>query len=164
MKSSILKYPIKTVVRYSKVFSLLSAIVFLSCNTSDDNEPNTNTDSCPTTQQCISRRITGDVWETKSVAEVGWRTESAVQPLLDYLELKHSKSFIILVDGKIVLENYFNGHTRQQRHGIGQVQERRSLQQLPELRRMKICLTSTTRCRNTLERAGQAKPLPRKMK
>ena len=49
-------------------------------------------------------------WETKSIASLGWN-QSAVQPLLDYLELKHSKSFIILVNGRIVMENYFNGHT-----------------------------------------------------
>jgi hypothetical protein len=36
--------------------------------------------------------------------------QSAVQPLLDYLQLKNTKSFIILVNGRIVLENYFNGH------------------------------------------------------
>ena len=41
---------------------------------------------------------------------MGWN-ESAVQPLLDYLELKNSKSFILLVDGRIVMENYFNNHT-----------------------------------------------------
>ena len=49
-------------------------------------------------------------WTTKSIASVGWN-QSAVQPLLDYLELKNSKSFIILVNGRIVMENYFNGHT-----------------------------------------------------
>ena len=49
-------------------------------------------------------------WETKSISTLGWN-QSAVQPLLDYLELKHSKSFIILVNGKIVMENYFNGHS-----------------------------------------------------
>lgn len=54
--------------------------------------------------------INESTWETKSLADVGWN-QSAVQPLLDYLELKHSKSFIILVDGKIVMENYFNGHS-----------------------------------------------------
>jgi CubicO group peptidase (beta-lactamase class C family) len=49
-------------------------------------------------------------WTTKSIADLGWN-QSAVQPLLDYLELKHTKSFMILVNGRIVLENYFNGHT-----------------------------------------------------
>ncbi|WP_333875575.1 serine hydrolase domain-containing protein [Flavobacterium sp.] len=51
-----------------------------------------------------------NTWETKSVADLGWN-QSAVQPLLDYLELKNTKSFIILVNGRIVIEQYFNGHT-----------------------------------------------------
>ena len=34
-----------------------------------------------------------------------------MQHLLDYLELKHTKVFIILHNGKIVMENYFNGHS-----------------------------------------------------
>ena len=54
--------------------------------------------------------MTGDVWETKSIASLGWN-QSAVQPLLDYLNLKHTKGFIILVNGRIVMENYFNGHS-----------------------------------------------------
>ena len=49
-------------------------------------------------------------WDTKSSSSLGWN-QSAVQPLLDYLQLKNSKSFIILVNGRIVMENYFNGHT-----------------------------------------------------
>lgn len=49
-------------------------------------------------------------WETKSISSLGWN-QSQVQPLLDYLQLKNSKSFIILVNGRIVLESYFNGHT-----------------------------------------------------
>jgi len=48
--------------------------------------------------------------ETKSIADIGWK-QAAVQPLLDYLTLKNSKGFIILVNGRIVMENYFNGHT-----------------------------------------------------
>jgi len=54
--------------------------------------------------------LTGDVWETKSIADLRWK-QTAVQPLLDYLALKNSKGFIILVNGRIVLENYFNGHS-----------------------------------------------------
>lgn len=48
-------------------------------------------------------------WETKSVSDLGWN-ESAVAPLLNYLDLKNSKGFIILVNGRIVMENYFNDH------------------------------------------------------
>lgn len=53
--------------------------------------------------------LNGIEWETKSILDLQWN-QNAVQPLLDYLDLKHSKSFIILVNGKIVMENYFNNH------------------------------------------------------
>lgn len=50
------------------------------------------------------------VWETKSIASLGWDS-SAIAPLNDYLAAKHTKSFMILVNGRIVMESYFNGHT-----------------------------------------------------
>lgn len=53
--------------------------------------------------------INDTTWETTSIAELGWN-EAAVDPLLDYLAEKNSKSFMILVDGRIVLEAYFDGH------------------------------------------------------
>jgi CubicO group peptidase (beta-lactamase class C family) len=89
----------------SKVFYFL-AIVFacLSCS----SEPTKTTP--PSSETMYFPPITGNNWETKSISDLGWK-QAAVQPLLDYLELKHSKSFIILVDGKIILENYFNGHS-----------------------------------------------------
>jgi len=49
-------------------------------------------------------------WETKTLSSLGWN-ESAVQPFKDYLIQKNTKSFIILVNGRIVMEEYFNGHT-----------------------------------------------------
>jgi CubicO group peptidase (beta-lactamase class C family) len=54
--------------------------------------------------------LTTDAWETKTIADLNWK-QSAVQPLLDFLEAKNSKGFMILVNGRIVLENYFNGHS-----------------------------------------------------
>ncbi len=51
-----------------------------------------------------------NTWETKTISDLGWN-QNAVQPLLDYLQSKNSKSFMILVNGRIVMENYFNGHT-----------------------------------------------------
>jgi CubicO group peptidase (beta-lactamase class C family) len=54
--------------------------------------------------------LTGNFWETKSVGDLGWK-QTAVKPLLDYLSLKNSTGFIILVNGRIVMENYFNGHS-----------------------------------------------------
>lgn len=53
---------------------------------------------------------TGSAWEAKSIASLGWN-QSAVQSLKDYLAQKNTKSFMILVNGRIVMEEYFNGHT-----------------------------------------------------
>ncbi|HAH55592.1 MAG TPA: serine hydrolase [Flavobacterium sp.] len=86
----------------SKIYILFSFLLLASCS-SDSPTPS------PTETMYFPPK-TGDVWETKSIATLGWK-QSAVQPLLDYLELKHSKSFIILVNGRIVIEQYFNGHS-----------------------------------------------------
>lgn len=48
-------------------------------------------------------------WETKPLSSLGWNQDS-VQPLKDFLAQKHTKSFMILVNGRIVMEEYFNGH------------------------------------------------------
>ncbi|MBD77624.1 MAG: serine hydrolase [Crocinitomicaceae bacterium] len=53
---------------------------------------------------------TGSTWETTSVANLGWN-QDAIQPLKDFLVEKNTKSFMILVNGRIVMEEYFNGHT-----------------------------------------------------
>jgi CubicO group peptidase (beta-lactamase class C family) len=74
---------------------------------SDNNSDN----NVPTEEAMYFPPSDGNVtWETKTISSLGWN-QTAVQPLLDYLELKHSKSFIILVNGRIVMENYFNGHS-----------------------------------------------------
>lgn len=49
-------------------------------------------------------------WDTKSFSSLGWN-ESALQPLLDFLIQKNTRSFMIIVNGRIVIEEYFNGHT-----------------------------------------------------
>ncbi|MCG2460641.1 beta-lactamase family protein [Flavobacteriaceae bacterium F89] len=50
-----------------------------------------------------------DVWETTTLDHLGWHQDQ-LQPLLDYLREKHTKSFIVLYNGKIVIESYMNGH------------------------------------------------------
>jgi CubicO group peptidase (beta-lactamase class C family) len=90
------------------ILSILTLSLFASC--SSDNTEQTPTPTPTPTESLYFPPLTGDVWETKYIASLNWNP-SAVQPLLDYLELKHTKSFIILVNGRIVMENYFNGHS-----------------------------------------------------
>jgi CubicO group peptidase (beta-lactamase class C family) len=86
------------------IYSLLIVLMCVSCS----SESATTT---PTSSEALYfPPLTGTTWETKSIASLGWK-QTAVQPLLDYLELKNSKSFLILVNGRIVMENYFNGHS-----------------------------------------------------
>jgi CubicO group peptidase (beta-lactamase class C family) len=85
---------------------LLSFLFITACSSSDDSAPQENPDN----EAMYFPANNSDAWETKTPASLGWN-ENAIQPLLDYLETKHSRSFIILVNGRIVMENYFNGHS-----------------------------------------------------
>ncbi|CAD0004578.1 serine hydrolase domain-containing protein [Flavobacterium salmonis] len=86
------------------ICKILILLFFVNCSKED------NTTDTPTTQSMYFPPLSGNAWETQSISDLKWN-QNAVQPLLDYLELKNSKSFIILVNGRIVLENYFNDHS-----------------------------------------------------
>jgi CubicO group peptidase (beta-lactamase class C family) len=53
--------------------------------------------------------IAGNEWETTDPSELNWCPEK-IDSLLNYLEEKNTKAFMVLKDGRIVLENYFDGH------------------------------------------------------
>ncbi|GAA4270923.1 serine hydrolase domain-containing protein [Aquimarina gracilis] len=52
--------------------------------------------------------LNSDTWETLSIQELNWNQE-AESGLYDFLEQKNTKAFLILKNGKIVIEKYFNG-------------------------------------------------------
>lgn len=52
--------------------------------------------------------ISGDEWETIDPHDLNYCDEK-IAVLYDFLEEKNSKAFLLLKDGKIVLEQYFNG-------------------------------------------------------
>ena len=82
---------------------LLVSVLFLNCSSDSDSTANTPI------EPLYFPPITGTTWETKPINELDWN-EDQVQPLLDFLEEKHTKGFMILVNGRIVMEHYFNGH------------------------------------------------------
>lgn len=84
-------------------FSVL-LLLFSSCSNDD-------TDGQPAPSEAMYfPPNTSTTWETKSASSLNWN-ENAIQPLKDYLIEKNTKSFMILVNGRIVMEEYFNGHT-----------------------------------------------------
>jgi len=83
---------------------LFSLLLLASCS-KDDNPAPTHPDT-----SMYFPANSGTEWETTSISELGWN-QNAIQPLKDFLVQKNTKSFMILVNGRIVLEEYFNGHT-----------------------------------------------------
>jgi CubicO group peptidase (beta-lactamase class C family) len=54
--------------------------------------------------------LSGNVWDTLAPQRFGW-CQPRIDSLYNYLQVKNTKSFIILKDGKIVLEKYFGNYT-----------------------------------------------------
>lgn len=82
--------------------ALLVTLVFIGCKKDDTPAPADETMYFPP--------LTGTTWETKTTASLGWKPDS-IQKLKDYLASTNTKSFMILINGRIVMEEYFNGHT-----------------------------------------------------
>ncbi len=55
--------------------------------------------------------LTGNTWETLSPDSLGWCNDK-IQDLYDLLETNNTKAFIILKDGRMVLEKYFGTFTQ----------------------------------------------------
>ena len=83
---------------------LMFLVICFSCSKQTDIQPVPN-------NSMYFPSNTDTSWERISMSSLGWN-QSAVQPLKDYLNAKHTKSFMILVNGRIVMEEYFNGHTQ----------------------------------------------------
>ena len=92
---------------------LLAFLFFLltSCSSEDSNTAPIVLPTPTPTETMYYPPNGSTTWETKSIADLKWNA-AAIQPLKDYLNLKHTKSFIILVNGRIVMEEYFNGHAQ----------------------------------------------------
>lgn len=53
----------------------------------------------------------GNAWDTLSPASLNW-CEQEIDELYNFLDVNNTKAFILLKDGKVVLEKYFGGHTQ----------------------------------------------------
>lgn len=59
--------------------------------------------------------LTGSTWDTISSQSINW-CQPRIDSLYNYLQVKNTKSFIILKNGKIVLEKYFGTYTADSLH------------------------------------------------
>lgn len=88
-------------LKHLLLISLLS--IFISCGNDDTPAPT------PTEEAMYFPPMTGTTWETKTPESLGWNTAN-IAALNTYLSDKHTKGFIVLHNGKIVIEEYYNGH------------------------------------------------------
>lgn len=93
------------------IFIIIAFAIFVNCSSNDEVIVVDPIIIATPTESIYFPPLTDTNWETKSITVLNWK-QSGVQPLLDYLQLKNTKSFIVLVNGRIVLENYFNGHSK----------------------------------------------------
>jgi len=87
-------------------FFLTLLLTLGSCKDKNKDEPKPNE-----TESMYFPSTTDSVWATKTFGSMGWN-QTKIQELKDYLITKNSKSFMILVNGRIVMEEYFNGHSK----------------------------------------------------
>lgn len=55
--------------------------------------------------------ISGNSWDILEPADLGWCADK-IDSLYNYLEFNNTKAFLVLKDGKIVLEKYFDSFTQ----------------------------------------------------
>lgn len=77
----------------------------IGCRSANDNQ----IPDIPTSDNMYFPPISGTTWEQISPTQLGWHTE-AIADLKSFLTQKNTKSFMILVKGRIAMEEYFNGH------------------------------------------------------
>ncbi|MCV6630047.1 MAG: serine hydrolase [Flavobacteriaceae bacterium] len=85
---------------------LVLCLFLVSCGKDEDKE---EVPSNPVPTSMYFPPSSGD-WETLTIADMQWE-DAAVQPLQDFLSNTNTKSFMVLVNGRIVMESYFDGHT-----------------------------------------------------
>jgi hypothetical protein len=71
-------------------------------------------------QQLYFPPVTGTAWETASPESFGWRTEK-IDTLMNFLEANHTKAFIVLINGRIILEHYFDSFTDRHEWSLGSI-------------------------------------------
>jgi CubicO group peptidase (beta-lactamase class C family) len=93
----------------SGITILLCVTLILSCKKSVES-PSNPIPPATTTDTLYFPPVTGNTWQTTTPASLGWN-EPELNNLYTYLQSENTKAFIILKNGKIVVEKYFGTFT-----------------------------------------------------
>lgn len=86
------------------ILILVVSLLLLGCKKGE------NTTKTPLNTSMYFPENSSTEWEIMAPSDLGWNTTNMTD-LRNYLISKNTKSFMILVNGRIVMEEYFNGHT-----------------------------------------------------
>lgn len=92
--------PMKTILARGLAFSTAATLLFTACKKEAAPDPT------PSADTLYFPSIGSADWQTTTPESLGWNT-AALQPLYDYLQQQDSRAFLVLKNGKIVLEKYF---------------------------------------------------------
>jgi CubicO group peptidase (beta-lactamase class C family) len=88
-----------------KLLFVFGLLIFIACKKNETSKP------IETQEAMYFPSKTDTVWEKKSISSLNWNV-NALDSVRNFLIEKHSKSLMILVNGRIVVEEYYNGHDR----------------------------------------------------
>lgn len=89
---------------------LFGTLIILSCSSTSDDTNDSDDNIINEEDQIYFPPIGNNDWETELPSNLGWN-ENELELLIDYLIEKNTKGFIILHEGKIVIEHYLNDHS-----------------------------------------------------
>ena len=91
------------IIHLMKKFLLILILIHFSCS-KDESQI-----SQPVVNNMYFPSIDSDQWETISTDELNWDYVE-IENLYDFLELNNTRAFIVLKEGRIVLENYWGNN------------------------------------------------------
>ena len=98
------------------LYTFFSLLIF-SCSTDAPNDiieqidPDITINPDAEIEELYFPLVSSTSWESASLEQLNWQ-EDKTEELYDYLEEKNSKGFIVLYNGRIIIEEYFNGHSQ----------------------------------------------------
>lgn len=96
-------------MRKTLLAASLFILIFSACSKSSSTD-NGNASPPPVSAPLYFPPVGGTEWQTTTSSSLGWN-ETAITDLYTYLQSKNTKAFIVLKNGKIVLEKYFGSFT-----------------------------------------------------
>lgn len=93
-------------MKYSLFTVALLLFTVFGCQSKEEVNPDTTNNSPLSDTTLYFPPINSNTWETTSAESLGWNAQ-AIEALNSYLENTNTKAFILLKNGKIVIEKYF---------------------------------------------------------